>query len=324
MADLKQLLCFSCLLVSVYCDYNADVSALVARIEQLELRDAAKQRKINELEDANVELFKQLKQRDATQQRKINELEDANVELFKQLKQRDAVQQRKINELEDANVELFKQLERRDAVQQLKIGELEAKEERLKLELTELKVQLESKSCECDKQLDNGTFMDKEDITDDDNRKHKNREVRMAPEEEIAFYATHTQHDILHLGANQVLTFDNIVTNIGNAYSHYSGVFKAPVQGTYVFHATVMGRSVHDATHNKYAAHFDVDGVGYSMFWVSAYDQSSQMLIIDLKPGQSVSIRNEHIDEGFIGAHYTTFSGFLLFQHDTVGAIIGK
>ncbi|KAL4239166.1 hypothetical protein ACF0H5_003868 [Mactra antiquata] len=298
MADLKQLLCFSCLLVSVYCDYNADVSALVARIEQLELRDAAKQRKINELEDANVELFKQLDKRDATQQRKISELVEANEELFKQLEQRDVVQQRKI-------------------------GELEAKEERLSLELTELKVQLELKSCECDKLLDNGTFMDSEDITDN-NRKHKNREVRMAPEEEIAFYATHTQHDILHLGANQVLTFDNIVTNIGNAYSNYSGVFVAPVQGTYVFHATVMGRSVHDVTHNKYAAHFDVDGSIYSRLFGSAYDQSSQMLIIDLNPGQSVSIRNEHIDEGFIGTHYTTFSGFLLFQHDTVGVVVGK
>ncbi|KAL4240922.1 hypothetical protein ACF0H5_001705 [Mactra antiquata] len=205
----------------------------------------------------------------------------------------------------------IEQLELRDATQQRKIEELEAT------------VKDQSKACDCEKKAGDVT---NKDITNADDRwNHINRKARMAPENEVAFYATHTQHDILHLGANQALTFDNAVTNIGNALNNISGIFVAPVAGTYVFHATVMGRSVHVDTSSRFAAHFDVDGTAYSRFWVSPYDQSSQMLVIDLRPGQSVSIRNVHIDEGYIGNHQTTFSGFLLYEHDNnTGVIVGK
>lgn len=149
--------------------------------------------------------------------------------------------------------------------------------------------------------------------------------VREAPEMEVGFYATHSQHDVQHLGSNQVLTFDNVVTNIGNAFNEFSGTFVSPVDGTYVFHATVMGRDVHNATHSRYSAHFDIDSVSYSQLYTHPYDQSSQMLVINLKTGQSVSVRNGHTDEGYIGQHFSTFSGFLLYEHfNSGGVIVGK
>ncbi|KAL4240923.1 hypothetical protein ACF0H5_001706 [Mactra antiquata] len=223
-----------------------------------------------------------------------------------------------------ALVARLEQLELKDAAKQRKIEELEIKEERLKLELNELKDKLESHSCDCDNHISSADFTDKDIISTDRTRKQKNRIVRVATEDQVAFYATHTDKAIHHLGANQALTFNNVITNVGSAFKA-NGMFVAPVKGTYVFHGTIMGRDVHNATDNKFSAHFDVDGISYSKFYPSEYEQSSQMIVIDLQPGQTVSIRNVHPDEGYVGNHQTTFSGFLLYLHDYVaGTIVGK
>ncbi|KAL4221923.1 hypothetical protein ACF0H5_017975 [Mactra antiquata] len=148
------------------------------------------------------------------------------------------------------------------------------------------------------------------------------RKDRGVPEIETAFYATHTVWGNHHLGVNQVIPFDLTVTNVGNAFDNVTSTFKAPVDGTYVFHATVMGIDTHSTAHMR--AHFDVDGTPYSVFWVTAFDQSSQMLIINLTTGQTVSLKNDHLDEGFIGTHHSTFSGFLLYQHSFTNVVVGK
>ncbi|KAL4222970.1 Complement C1q-like protein 4 [Mactra antiquata] len=147
------------------------------------------------------------------------------------------------------------------------------------------------------------------------------RKDREVPESETAFYAVHNVYANHHLGVNQVIPFQNALTNVGNAYNNHSSTFVAPVPGTYVFHATVMGIDTHSSAHMR--AHFDVDGTPYSVFWVTSFDQSSQMLVINLTTGQTVSLRNDHLDEGFIGTQHSTFSGFLLYQHSPVN-IVGK
>ncbi|XP_045206828.2 heavy metal-binding protein HIP-like [Mercenaria mercenaria] len=91
--------------------------------------------------------------------------------------------------------------------------------------------------------------------------------VREAVEKEVAFYATHTQHDIRKLGQGQIIAFDQTVTNIGNAYNTHHGAFVAPVDGTYVFHVTLMG-TLHNASNHYYTADIDVDDVGYSKFYI--------------------------------------------------------
>ncbi|KAL4241048.1 hypothetical protein ACF0H5_001826 [Mactra antiquata] len=148
------------------------------------------------------------------------------------------------------------------------------------------------------------------------------RKYRAVPETETAFYATHTVFQNHHLGVKQVLPFELAITNVGNAYNNHSSTFVAPVDGTYVFHATVMGLDTHSSNHMR--AHFDVDGTAYSVFLVTAFDQSSQMLVINLTAGQTVSIKNDHVDEGFVGTHHSTFSGFLLYEHSSVNVIVGK
>lgn len=116
--------------------------------------------------------------------------------------------------------------------------------------------------------------------------------------------------------------FQQVLTNIGNAYNNNTGAFVAPVDGTYVFHATIMGIDTGSDKHTS--VHFDVNGTRYAELYVTAYDQSSQMLVINLKPGQTVTLRNYQPDEGFIGQHFSSFSGFLLYQHYPSAGIVGK
>ncbi|KAL4222971.1 hypothetical protein ACF0H5_019012 [Mactra antiquata] len=149
------------------------------------------------------------------------------------------------------------------------------------------------------------------------------RKDRSIPEMETAFYATHTVHATHHLGVNQVLPFELAITNVGNAYNIHTSTFVAPVPGTYVFHATVMGIDEQGGDPHM-RAYFDVDGTAYSVFYVTSYDQSSQMLVINLTAGQTVSVKNDYSDEGFIGTHHSSFSGFLLYQHSSMNAVVGK
>ncbi|KAL4220393.1 hypothetical protein ACF0H5_020796 [Mactra antiquata] len=168
-------------------------------------------------------------------------------------------------------------------------------------------------------------------IVDDQKREVLSRQIkrqgiirngREFPETEVAFYATHKVAQVHHLGNNQVLPFQLIVTNIGNAFNNNTGSFVAPVDGTYVFHATILAIDTASGAH--FRAHFDINGSSYSVFYITSYDQSSQMLVIDLKAGDTVTIRNDYTDFGVYGNHHTTFSGFLLYEHSPVGTVVGK
>ncbi|XP_045158686.2 uncharacterized protein LOC123524506 [Mercenaria mercenaria] len=136
---------------------------------------------------------------------------------------------------------------------------------------------------------------------------------RASVESEAAFFATVTPHDIQHLGENQNIVFDNAVTNIGNAYHTNHGIFTAPVDGTYVFCATVAGRHYTDG--KDYYAHFDVNGKSVANFIAYPNEQSTQMIIVNLQSGDDVSVKNNRADDHILGATWTSFSGFLLYQN---------
>ncbi|KAL4225873.1 positive regulation of adiponectin secretion [Mactra antiquata] len=55
----------------------------------------------------------------------------------------------------------------------------------------------------------------------------------------IAFSATLTS-DINPLGDNQVVLYDNVITNVGGAYDVRHGAFRAPVSGAYKFTFSVL------------------------------------------------------------------------------------
>jgi hypothetical protein len=87
----------------------------------------------------------------------------------------------------------------------------------------------------------------------------------------------------------------------------------------------MMGKDVHAVTSKHFNAYIDVSGKPYSQLWVEPYQQSSQMFVINLTAGKIVSVKNRVHDDGFIGQHMSTFSGFLLYQnYGSTGGIIGK
>ncbi|KAL4217329.1 hypothetical protein ACF0H5_023780 [Mactra antiquata] len=244
------------------------------------------------------------------------------MERFERLEASDAAHKAKIVEMEETHAQEVLTLTK-------KMNEMEANFERkvaaLEEEIKDLKNGPSETLNDVLEQPDNEQKNEEaESFRDATNRikRHENsiRKYRDFPENEVAFYATHKDHDIHHLGAQQPLLFQQTITNVGNAYNNNTGAFVAPVSGTYILHATIMGI---DVGSGYYHAHFDVNGVTYSRFYVTAYDQSSQMLVIDLTAGQTVTVKNDVVDSGFVGQHYSTFSGFLLYQHSLPGNVIG-
>ena len=56
------------------------------------------------------------------------------------------------------------------------------------------------------------------------------------------------------------------------------------------------------------------------------WEQSTQLVVLQLKKGDGVAIRNDDITAiDFHGELYPTFAGFLLYDYsDSPGAIVGK
>jgi hypothetical protein len=50
----------------------------------------------------------------------------------------------------------------------------------------------------------------------------------------VAFYA-YLSTKIPSPSTHHILTFDTVITNVGNSYHHHSGIFIAPRTGTYAF-----------------------------------------------------------------------------------------
>ncbi|KAH3839133.1 hypothetical protein DPMN_112557 [Dreissena polymorpha] len=136
---------------------------------------------------------------------------------------------------------------------------------------------------------------------------------------EIAFFATISRHDLSNLGEEQVLLFDNVRYNVGNAYNGRHGSFTAPVDGTYVFHVTLACMTfLRDA---QYAFLYVNDEAMYG-FLLHNPLQSSQMLVYRLRVGDEVLVKNTYVGDAVYGFTWSTFSGFLLYAHSEA-AIVG-
>ena len=67
----------------------------------------------------------------------------------------------------------------------------------------------------------------------------RNRIRQVENETPVAFIATLSDH-AESLGADQNIAFENVITNVGDAYNSQAGVFIAPVSGIYVFSTSTM------------------------------------------------------------------------------------
>nr|KAG5689870.1 hypothetical protein BaRGS_002381 [Batillaria attramentaria] len=60
----------------------------------------------------------------------------------------------------------------------------------------------------------------------------------------VAFTATLQGGGPVTIGNSSPIKFDKVVTNIGNAYNSHTGVFTAPVSGTYGFFLSLKGANI--------------------------------------------------------------------------------
>ncbi|KAF7700911.1 hypothetical protein HF521_002076 [Silurus meridionalis] len=108
------------------------------------------------------------------------------------------------------------------------------------------------------------------------------------------------------------LSFTNVLTNVGNAYSSHTGIFKAPVRGVYHFSVSVFGNS------DTYVEAYLMKNV-QRIFGLSESPKGSNMSI-----SRAINLLLEKGDEIYLrlragcqiyddGQTYNTFSGFLLF-----------
>ncbi|BFZ06155.1 hypothetical protein BsWGS_09194 [Bradybaena similaris] len=115
--------------------------------------------------------------------------------------------------------------------------------------------------------------------------------------------------------ANDIVKFDNVVTNEGNAYNKDSGIFTATKPGLYVFHFNAL---------SEYGTTFLFDLIHNDEILASAYEkvpssngQGGNSVIVRVKSGDHVYVRAK--DAAIIynssDRPYATFSGYYLGEY---------
>ena len=141
----------------------------------------------------------------------------------------------------------------------------------------------------------------------------------------VAFFARLTTKTP-NLAHNQDIVFDHVVTNVGNGYHGNHGLFVAPVSGLYVISATVMaylpGPTRH-ISHAKVVKNGQLLAI-LGQHGVSVWDTSSVTIVVELQKGDDVAVQSDMQNLTFWGDNFSTFSGFLLYEHAGSPNLIGK
>ena len=138
---------------------------------------------------------------------------------------------------------------------------------------------------------------------------------------QVAFFSYLSDH-ARGLGHQQVVPFDTVKLNAGNAFDPTTHTFICPTDGVYVFQSALMAE-FSDMVQTQIV----VDGAAIADMYAggspTTFDQGFNSLVTLCRRGQRVWVRNLH-DRGhnIYPFFYTTFSGYLLFEIEATGGPI--
>lgn len=127
----------------------------------------------------------------------------------------------------------------------------------------------------------------------------------------VAFYGK-LNVIVSDISQDEIVKFNNIVTDVGHAYDSSTGLFTAPVPGLYVFATTVMVEKFLDThlgiyVNNEMKTNIKLHGTEHE------YDTMSQTVLYYLHAADTVSVRHYEGNKTIHG-DYTSLTGFLLYQ----------
>uniref|UniRef100_A0A8W8LMR5 C1q domain-containing protein n=1 Tax=Magallana gigas TaxID=29159 RepID=A0A8W8LMR5_MAGGI len=110
-----------------------------------------------------------------------------------------------------------------------------------------------------------------------------------------------------HLGNDDAIKYDNVLTNLGNGYDKWCGHFVVPRKGVYVFSCSVMATNPNHITVGIIKNGKTILGVASQRGWES----SSRIVILSMDKGDRVWVRRLAHDRNIM-ANYNSFSGYLI------------
>lgn len=131
----------------------------------------------------------------------------------------------------------------------------------------------------------------------------------VSPIQKIGFTAVRHSNSAVH--GNEIIIFGTSISNEGSAYNPTSGIFKAPVNGLYVFFYDLECMTTNGDTYVKLMKNAVNTGIESYCHGLGDIDNSSTLGVLHLEAGDMVSIRLSNSDSKFFG-YKTIFSGFLI------------
>ncbi|XP_045191012.2 EMILIN-2-like isoform X2 [Mercenaria mercenaria] len=140
---------------------------------------------------------------------------------------------------------------------------------------------------------------------------------------EVAFQASLTKESAT-FQLYDTIVFNSVITNIGRAYNKHTGIFTAPVSGTYTFNTNIVSEKGHYVEASiKVNDIVTVSAISDHIIspdgeYVATWDQGNAVAILRLNRGDKVSVsvqwpQGNHVIHG-VGK--SSFSGCLLRSHE--------
>jgi hypothetical protein len=126
--------------------------------------------------------------------------------------------------------------------------------------------------------------------------------------QQVAFFGKLRQN--IPMSAGLVVKFDDVITNIGNAYSQATGIFNCPISGLYLFSLNVLtdtkGFIAADVVQNgnRIARPYTNGGTGN-------HDSGSDTVVVHAKVGDEIFVTNMRGNSAYL-ENSSLFIGVLL------------